>query len=242
MKIFALLRNLMALVGVIGVLIIAAGIYKFNIVGDDVVIGDEPDEQAGIIFSQAAGKWFDHIGVCHTCTPENGFGKDGSLELKDGVVVWKELRLKVMNKAGGVPSVAELKQFFDTVYTTKKKGFQSQVFFTNAVFDIYVPVDQGIENKDFMKPDGALLRKYIVTEIPYDKNPGQYIANHAERLARSRAVQTEIFQQDGYGLKLDHEYRSSDRVFVYSFKHYGDPEGKYSIKIRVKENGLVVVE
>jgi|GEM_PF-2438481 len=242
MKIFAALRNLMALVGVVGVLVVLAGIYKFNIVGDDVVMLEEQNGQAGILFSQAAGKWFDHIGICHTCTPENGFGTDGSLVLDDGVIVWKEFRLKILNKTGEAPSLKELQQFFDTTYATKKEGFQTQVFFTDAAYEIYVPVDQETVNRDLMNPTSALMTKYDVTEIPYDQNAQQHIVNHAERLARRLAMQTEIFQQDGYDLKLEYEDKPADRVFVYSFKHYGDPEGKYSIKVRVKGNGVVMVE
>jgi len=242
MKFFAILKKLMVFVGAIGVLIVLAGIYKFNIADDDVVILKEQNAQAGILFSQATGEWFDHIGVCHTCTPENGFGKDGSLVLDDGVVVWKELRLKVLNKAGEAPSLSDLQQFFDTAYATKKEGFRTQVFFTETAYEIYVPVDQQTENRDLTDPSGALMTQYDVTALPYDQNSKQHIVNHGERLARRLAMQTEIFQQDGYDLKLDYEDKSAGRLFVYSFKHYGDAEGMYSIRVRVKDNGLVVIE
>jgi len=33
----------------------------------------------GIVFDKRSGKWVDKFGICHTCTPENGFKIDGSL-------------------------------------------------------------------------------------------------------------------------------------------------------------------
>ena len=31
----------------------------------------------GIVFDDRSGKWVDKVGICHSCTPENGFENDG---------------------------------------------------------------------------------------------------------------------------------------------------------------------
>jgi hypothetical protein len=241
MNTLGFLRNILALIGGVAVIVSFVGIYKFNIVGDDVVFVENRNTQAGILFSQATGKWFDHIGVCHTCTPENGFGEDGTLETQGGVIVWKELRLTLVAKTGGTPSMTEVRTFFDKTYASKINGFNTQVFATEQAYDIYVPVDKVAEKIDFMDPEGALLRTYEVSETSYDQIPELVIANHAQRLARTQVMETKIFQQNGYDLKLDYEYKPVDRIFVYSFKHHGDPQSGYTLEVRVQGNGRIVV-
>ncbi|SFV64402.1 hypothetical protein MNB_SUP05-5-704 [hydrothermal vent metagenome] len=36
--------------------------------------------EKGIVFDIKSGKWVDKHGICHTCTPENGFYKDGTMK------------------------------------------------------------------------------------------------------------------------------------------------------------------
>jgi hypothetical protein len=33
-----------------------------------------------IVFDKKSGKWVDKYGICHTCTPQNGFKKDGTMD------------------------------------------------------------------------------------------------------------------------------------------------------------------
>ena len=33
-----------------------------------------------IVFDKRSQKWVDKFGICHTCTPKNGFRKDGTIE------------------------------------------------------------------------------------------------------------------------------------------------------------------
>jgi len=44
----------------------------------DSVPGLDCSEHNSIVFDRSKGKWVDCYGICSTCTPENGFSKDGT--------------------------------------------------------------------------------------------------------------------------------------------------------------------
>jgi hypothetical protein len=69
--------------------IIIAGVYKFNFTDDDIYYSEDETEvfenfdSEGIYFDEETRQWMDDYGVCHTCTPENGFSSDG-VETEEG--------------------------------------------------------------------------------------------------------------------------------------------------------------
>jgi hypothetical protein len=52
-----------------------------------------PGIEDNIVFDKRSGRWVDKFGICHTCTPENGFKKDGAMDesmFKEDTSKWKE--------------------------------------------------------------------------------------------------------------------------------------------------------
>lgn len=39
--------------------------------------------ETGIVFDEVSKQWVDKYGICHTCTPENGFSSEGALETNE---------------------------------------------------------------------------------------------------------------------------------------------------------------
>ena len=52
------------------------GNYPICVVADRTISEDSVDNE--IYFDKETKEWKDNYGICHTCTPENGFNADGT--------------------------------------------------------------------------------------------------------------------------------------------------------------------
>jgi hypothetical protein len=92
--------------------------------------------QATLYFSRSEGVWRDHVGICHTCTPENGFGPDGNVDN----IRWRELRLSLKNDAGETPDLDEVRDFFQSQYAEQSGTYPVHLTLSDDIFLIQIPV------------------------------------------------------------------------------------------------------
>jgi len=213
---------------VLGVLSIAgAGIYKLNFVNDGIYFSEEP-----LYFIPSAGVWKDELGVCNTCTPENGFSYDGVVTADQGAVAWRQIFVSLKNDLDESPEADEVKDFFQNQYAEESGYYPVHVWESNDVFQVLIPVVGDLRNIDFFDRRGALFATYHVAE-----NSGyEYLQDERALMAIAMkfARTSEIFQQDGYNLRIKNSHQSAcERCFDFVFDHYGDPGVLYSLSVVV---------
>ena len=111
-----------------------------------------------IRFSQSQQRWFDDIGTCNTCTAENGFGQDGSVE----DVIWQELTVGLKNDLGESPSTEEVQILFEQQYAVKPGQYPVHVNYQDDKFTVLVAVAKELKGIDLLDPRGALFATYEV--------------------------------------------------------------------------------
>lgn len=112
-----------------------------------------------IRFSQSQQRWFDDVGTCHTCTPDNGFGQDGSVDH----VIWQELIVGLSNDLGEPPAIDEVQMLFEQEYAEQPGYYPVYVSYNSAKFTILVAVAKELKGIDFLERTGPLLATYEVS-------------------------------------------------------------------------------
>lgn len=111
-----------------------------------------------IRFSQSQQRWFDDMGTCHTCTIENGFGQDGSVD----ELVWQELTVGLKNDLGESPSVEEVQILFEQQYAERPGQYPVYVSYQQDKFTVLVAIAKELKGMDFLASTGALIATYEV--------------------------------------------------------------------------------
>ncbi|MEH6358592.1 MAG: hypothetical protein V7745_06355 [Pseudomonadales bacterium] len=216
--------------------VIGAGIYKFNFTDDDIFMPMET-----LYFMPSTRTWQDDLGVCNTCTPENGFSVDGVVTTDEGSVAWQEIFVLLKNDLAESPDVKEVKDFFQEQYAEETGYRPVHVWKREDVYQVLVPVRAELRGLDFFDRRGALLATYEAEEhlgkqklissgLPQAENT---LMNIALEFART----SEIYQQDGYNLRIDDSTNAiCVRCFDFVFDHYGDPGVLYSLAVIIDEN------
>ena len=118
-----------------------------------------------IYFDPTHNQWKDEMGVCNTCTPENGFLAKGQIK-NQPIVSWVEIRLKLKNELNQNPPVEEVRELFAREYSLDPEWFGTYVELKDEVFTITYASSKSLEY-EFRKQNGALKSYYTVTEINF---------------------------------------------------------------------------
>lgn len=114
--------------------------------------------QESIYFSQSQNQWFDDVGVCHSCSPENGFAADGRVDQ----VIWKEVKVRLLNDLGESPDITEVRTLFAQQYAESSGYYPVYVTNDNGIFTIVVAVPTELTDMDFFDRAGALVATYEI--------------------------------------------------------------------------------
>ncbi len=132
----------------------------FNAMWQPIFTGLISTEQQveSIRFSPSEQRWFDDVGTCHTCTVENGFGQDGSVDN----VIWQELNVGLKNDLAESPSIQEVQILFEQHYAQQPGQYPVHVSYEQGKFTILVAVAKELKGIDLLDPRGPLFATYEV--------------------------------------------------------------------------------